>query len=126
MATLRFDEFCECIARCGCDKYRAVKEVSPATAVRGFIQNLLHEKSADEVVVQATYIHSKRFDAENEAEKVEGESEDDFKQWLGCWSRMEIMDIYMWPMWEAEARAGPQLRTRKSSTQGWHPAPVHS
>ena len=43
MAVLDFEEFLETCARLGVDKYRAVKEVSPARAVEGFIQNLLGE-----------------------------------------------------------------------------------
>ena len=38
---LDFEEFLECLARTGIDKYRAVPEVAPAEAVKGFIQNLL-------------------------------------------------------------------------------------
>jgi len=100
--TLDFDEFLECLARCGLDKYRAVKEVSPAAAVRGFIDNLLLEKSTDEVVVQATYIHCNRFDAEANASPIEGETEEEMAQWLECWAKMEVMDIYLWPTWEEE------------------------
>ena len=38
MAVLDFDEFLEMCARCGIDKFRAVREVSPANAVQGFCQ----------------------------------------------------------------------------------------
>ena len=40
---LGFDEFLECIARCGVEKYRAVQAMSPADAVKGMIQNLISE-----------------------------------------------------------------------------------
>ena len=102
MAVLDFDEFLECCARLGIDKYRAVKEVSPAMAVKGFIQNLLNEASPDEVVIQATYIHAERYDAQALTKPVKGESQKDLEKWLACWERMEIMDVHLWPLWEKE------------------------
>ena len=33
----RQEEWLECLARCGVDKYRAVKDMGPAQAVAGFI-----------------------------------------------------------------------------------------
>merc|ERR1740138_921469 len=114
---LDFDEFLECLARSGIDKYRAVKEVSPSDAVKGFIQNLLPkgggegdmgnkgfvpEASPDEVVIRATYIHAERYDAEKETKPLKGESQKDLEKWLACWERMEIMDVHLWPLWEKE------------------------
>ena len=66
MAVLDFEEFLETCARLGIDMYRAVKEVSPADAVRGFIQNLLGEATPDEVVIRSTFIHAQRYDAEKD------------------------------------------------------------
>ena len=102
MAVLDFDEFLECCARLGVDKYRAVKEVSPAQAVKGFIQNLLNEKSADEVVIEATYIHVVRYDSARDTRAIKGESQKDLEKWLACWDRMTIMDVHLWPTWEQE------------------------
>merc|ERR1719326_1996858 len=102
MAVLDFDEFLETCARLGIDKYRAVKEVSPADAVKGFMQNLLGEATPDEVVIRATYIHAERYDAEKETKTLKGESQKDLEKWLDCWSRMEIMDVHLWPLWEKE------------------------
>ena len=110
---LDFEEFLECMARCGIDKYRAVKEVSPADAVKGFIQNLLPkdgadeksfipEASPDEVVIRATYIHAERYKAAEETKPLKGESTQDLEKWLACWERMEIMDVHLWPLWEKE------------------------
>ena len=105
------------LARLGIDKYRAVKEGSPADAVKGFIQNLLPkggaegdmhgkavvpEKSPDEVVIQATYIHAERYDATRDTKPLKGESQKDLEKWLACWERMEIMDVHLWPLWEKE------------------------
>merc|ERR1719502_1383647 len=102
MSVLDFDEFLETCARLGIDKYRAVKEVSPADAVRGFLQNLLGEATPDEVVIKATYIHAERYDAEKETKPLKGETQKDLEKWLECWSRMEIMDVHLWPLWEKE------------------------
>ena len=59
ITTLSFDEWLECLARCGCDKYRAVAEMSPAQSVAGFLRNLLNEASPDVVVIEATRVHAK-------------------------------------------------------------------
>merc|ERR1719409_2382480 len=75
MAVLDFEEFLETCARLGVDKYRAVKEVAPADAVRGFMQNLLGEATPDE--------------AEKEAKPLKGETQKDLEKWLECWSRIE-------------------------------------
>ena len=101
-ATLDLEEFLECCARCGMDMYRAVKEVSPANAVKGFMQNLLGEASPDEVVVRATYIKCDRYDAKGLTKPLKGESQVDLDKWIDCWQRMEIMDVYLWPLWEKE------------------------
>ena len=45
MATLDFDEFIECLARCARDKYGEIKLMSLADGVRGVFQNILGEKS---------------------------------------------------------------------------------
>ena len=93
---------CECLARLGVDKFRAVKDVAPALAVKGFIQNLLNEKSADGVVIEATYIHAEPYNAAEMAQPLSGESADDLAKWLECWSRVEVMDMHLWPLWDKE------------------------
>ena len=80
MATLDFDEFIECLARAGIDKYRPIKRISPADAVKGMFQNILDEATPDEVVVAATYITCERYDAEAEAEVLEGETVLDLRE----------------------------------------------
>ena len=102
ITTLSYPEWCECLARLGCDKYRAVKEVSPAQAVRGFIQNLLDEKSPDQVVIEATYIHADRYNAARHAKPRHNDSEGDLAKWLECWERMQLMDMHHFPLWEKE------------------------
>ena len=52
--TLDWDEFLECVARCGVDKYKRVKEMTPADAVKALMQNMLGEAEEEEVVVSTT------------------------------------------------------------------------
>ena len=102
MALLDFDEFLECCARLGVDKYRGVRDMAPADAVRGLCLNLLGDKSPDEVVVEATYIPAERYNAQAEARSLKGDSPFELRRWLSCWEKMELMDLYMWPLWEKE------------------------
>ena len=102
MAVMSFDEFVECLCRMGIDKYhKHVPEVAPADAVKGSFRNILGECTPDEVVVAATYIKAERYDYKR-VKELKGESHWQLKKWLDCWSRMEIMDLYMWPLWEKE------------------------
>jgi hypothetical protein len=61
-----------------------------------------YEMSPDEVVIEATYIHAERYDAEKETKPLKNESQKDLEKWLACWERMEIMDVHLWPLWEKE------------------------
>merc|ERR1712070_351382 len=50
-AVLDFDEFIECLARCGEEKFGELKEVMTlAQSVEGFIQNVLAEKNEEQVI----------------------------------------------------------------------------
>jgi hypothetical protein len=100
MTVLDFDEFLECVARCGVDKYKGVKEMSPAQAVKALMQNMLGEAEEEEVVIAATYIHAERFDAERIAKPLPSDGPGDFEKWMDCWKRIEIMDMHHWPLWE--------------------------
>ena len=53
--TLSFDEFLECVARCGVDKYRPIKDMGPSDAVKAFMQNILKEVEEEPAVVAATF-----------------------------------------------------------------------
>ena len=102
ITTLSYPEWCECIARLGIDKYRGAKEVKPAAAVKGFIQNLLGEKSPDAVVIEATYIHAQPYEAAKLARALKDDGPKDLSKWLDCWGRIQLMDMNMWPTWEKE------------------------
>jgi len=55
MSTLDFEELLECIARCGVDKYKSVREMSEAQGIKGFIENLLGEVSEEHVMISNPY-----------------------------------------------------------------------
>ena len=57
MAGQSEEELLECVARCGCDKYRGVAPMPSAAAVRGFVQNLLGKANEEEVVRQYAVDH---------------------------------------------------------------------
>ena len=101
-ATLNVEEFMECCARCGCDMYRAVKEMGPSQAAEGFIKNLLGLATPDEVVTRTTKIQCERYNYQRETKQIKGESEHEYNKWLATWGKMEIMDIHLWPTWEKE------------------------
>ena len=51
MALLSFPEFQELVARVGLDKYRPIKAMTPAAAVRAMHQNILGEKNEEQVTL---------------------------------------------------------------------------
>jgi hypothetical protein len=59
--TLDFDELLECIARCGCDKYRAVEQIKVGEKVAAMIANILGDLNEDQVITAATYITAERY-----------------------------------------------------------------
>eukprot|EP00966_Prymnesium_polylepis_P066230 1537213-Prymnesium_polylepis.1 len=91
-ATLDFDEMLECIARCGCDKYRAIKQIDRAGATLGMIKNLLGEGSEEQVVDAATYIRVERFAFE----------ETDSATWNELWPKLQLETLPGFPLWEKD------------------------
>ena len=102
MSVLDFDEFLECVARCGVDKYKGVKEMTPADGVTALMQNMLKEAEEEEVVLRATYVHAEWYDAATLAKPLPSDGSGDFEKWMECWQRIEIMDMHHWPLWEDE------------------------
>ena len=100
-ATLSFEEFEECVARCGTAKYRAVKAMSPGQAVAGMIANILGDKTEEEVMNDGTFIRAERFDPSTAA-PLPGQSEEVFKQWVAAWQRMDLEGLHGFPLWEKE------------------------
>ena len=119
MNVLDFEEFLECVARCGVDKYKGVKAMTPADGVRALMINMLGEAEEEEVVVRTTYIKADRWDQKNgnrmavaidgdtmvledvePAKPLPSDKPGDFEKWMECWQRIEIMDMHMFPLWE--------------------------
>ena len=99
MATLDFDEFVECLARCARDKYGEIKLMTLAQGVRGVIQNILGEKSDEGVIRDATYIHAERYNWKL-SKPLPGQSLAAHRKWLDCWQNIEIADLHYFPLWE--------------------------
>ena len=99
MATLDFDEFIECLARCARDKYGEIKLMTLADGVRGVIQNILGEKSDEAVIRDATYIHAERYNWKL-SKPLPGQSLAAHRKWLDCWQNIEIADLHYFPLWE--------------------------
>merc|ERR1719271_2275880 len=99
MATLDFDEFIECLARCARDKYGEIKLMTLADGVRGVIQNILGEKSDEAVIRDATYIHADRYNWKL-SKPLPGQSLAAHRKWLDCWQNIEIADLHYFPLWE--------------------------
>ena len=102
MALLSFGEFQEFVARVGLDKYRPIKAMTPAAAVRAMHQNILGEKNEEQAVVEATRISAMRFDAASVAVALPGEGGAELAKWVDCWGRMAFNDMYLFPVWEQE------------------------
>ena len=62
MATLDFDEFKECLARCAHAKYGEIPLIPPEAGLRGLLENLFGRASDEAVIRDATYIYASRFD----------------------------------------------------------------
>ena len=110
MSTLDFEELLECIARCGVDKYKSVREMSEAQGIKGFIENLLGEVSEEQVMVSNTITRAVRYDWQRESAPLEGQKLEHHKAWLEVWQRVEIQDIHSFPLWEKEVHDVLQKR----------------
>ena len=88
--------------------------MTPADGVKALMQNMLGEAEEEEVVVNtATYINN-RMDRDHRRRRGRHDAVEDsrtsplrrgpgdFEEWMECWSRIEIMDMHLWPLWEKE------------------------
>ena len=98
--TADVDELMEAIARCGVDKYKLVKQITKAEAVRGMCENILGDADEEAVITRATYHFCPRYDpAESQAGSM---SADEHAEYLGLWSQLKLADIHGFPQWEKE------------------------
>ena len=58
--------------------------------------------SPDQVVLAATRISAKPYDHQRLARKLSADTDADLAKWLDCWSRIELMDMHLWPTWDKE------------------------
>ena len=100
--TLEYSEFEECLARCALDKYRSVKGMREPAMITAFVANLLGEENTEESMNTATLIRYPRFEWRREAQPLEGQPLREFKRWLGVWQRLELNDLFYFPIWEKE------------------------
>ena len=92
--SLDFDELLECIARCGVDKYRSISEMKTSEKVAAMIANLLGDRSTEQVMHGATYIHAQRFrPPERSPLGVE---------WVTTWSALKLSELPGFPVWEKQ------------------------
>ena len=136
MACLDFDEFLECLCRCGRDKFVECGEFDPSAshharlslppppclsptshphtgmplheAIRGFILNLLGLKMEEGVMRDYFYISADRFDW-REAKPMEGQKLTAHRKWLDCWQNLALSDLHYFPTWEKEVHDRTRL-----------------
>ena len=100
MATLDFDEFCECVARCGEAKYGEIKQVmNLSQRIKGMIQNILDERGDEAVIRDATYIKADRYDWRL-SKPLKGQQLAAHRKWVDTWQCLEIGDLHLFPLWE--------------------------
>jgi hypothetical protein len=99
MATLDFDEFLECLARCAYHKYGEIKMIPAATGLRGLIENLFGRASDEAIIRDATYIYATRYDWAD-SRPLPGQSLVLHRQWRDCWQNVELADLHHFPLWE--------------------------
>ena len=98
--TLDFEEFKECVARCALDKYKPVKAMSDAVKITSFCKNLLGIENTEECLNTATMIKAQRYQWKRYSQPLQGQSLKDHKKWLEVWQRLELSDMYYFPLWE--------------------------
>ena len=89
-----FDELMECIARCGCDKYRAIDELKTAEKVAAMVANILGDANEEQVITAATYIKAERFGVPT--------SSPHGQEWLTTWSQLQLTTLPGFPLWEKD------------------------
>ena len=85
--TLDFDELNECIARCACDKYRAIPLMKEGVKVAAMFANLLGEVTEEEAMVKATHVAMPRFDPRGEGPPNDIPM-DEHAAWLRVWDQL--------------------------------------
>ena len=98
--TLDFDELLECIARCGVDKYRTIKQMPVAEKVAAMTANILGDLNEEQVITAGTYITAERFTPTTAPPK--GVAPDVHKEWLMIWEMLQLSTVHGFPLWEKD------------------------
>ena len=98
---LGFEEFCECVARCGVAKYLAVKQMDNGAKISAFVKNLLGEANEEDCMREVTTIRSVRYDA-SKSKPLQGESPEQHQAFLAVWAKVRLDGLYAFPLWEKD------------------------
>jgi hypothetical protein len=109
MATLDYDEFCECLCRCADAKYGEIKMIPPDAGLRGLLENLFCRSSDEAIIRDATYIYAERYDWA-ESRPLKGQPLSLHRRWRDCWQCMELADLHHFPLWEKGVHDVLQVR----------------
>ena len=91
--SLDFEELLECIARCGCDKYRPIEEIKVGDKVKAMIANILGDQNEEQVITAATYVTAERFTPPTTSPHGE--------EWLAVWAKLKLDSLPGFPLWES-------------------------
>ena len=67
--------------------------------MEGFIQNILGEKTEEEVMQEVLYISAPRYDLARSA-PLPGQGDEEHAAWLGVWAKLGIEGLHGFPLWE--------------------------
>ena len=98
---LDYEEFKECVARCAVNKYSAVKQMTQGMCVEAMIQNMIGEKTEEDVMRARAYISAERFDR-SKSQPRGGTSAADHEKFLACWDQMQLDGLHGFPIWEED------------------------
>jgi len=91
---LDYEEFLECVGRCGLLKYEGVEQMTLADRVTAIVLNVLGRMDVASVVTAATLVRAQSsFDPRRDSRPLEGEGEEELAAWVDCWSLMDLSDI---------------------------------
>ncbi|KAJ1621463.1 hypothetical protein T492DRAFT_1070087, partial [Pavlovales sp. CCMP2436] len=99
---LDYEEFLECLGRCGLLKYDQIEQMRPADRVTALILNVLGRMDVPSVITAATLVRApNNFNSQYDSVRLTGESEGDHAKWLSLWRTVEsgIADLHGFPLW---------------------------
>jgi hypothetical protein len=99
---LDYEEFLECLGRCGLIKYENIEQMKPADRVTALILNVLSRMDVPSVITAATLIRApNNFNSQHDSERLPGESAAEHQEWLRMWRTLEtsLADMHGFPLW---------------------------